>query len=298
MPQQLVECVPNFSEGRRREIIDAIADEVRRTAGARLLDVQADESHNRCVITFVGDLRAVTHGALAAARRAVELIDMTTHRGVHPRLGAVDVIPLVPIAGVRMDECVAAARSLGQQIWATLRLPVYFYAEAATRPERRWLPEIRKGEFEGLAQKMADPDWAPDVGTPTPHPTAGATVVGARRPLIAYNINLTTEDVDVAKKIAKAVRESSGGLIHVQAMGVLSESGRAQVSMNLLDYTTTPLHQAYERVRAEAARYGVEILESEVVGLLPLDAVVDATRFYLRLRDFHQTQILEAHLME
>ncbi|TMJ06367.1 MAG: glutamate formimidoyltransferase [Bacillati bacterium ANGP1] len=297
MPQ-LVECIPNFSEGRRRDAIDAIADEVRRTAGARLLDVQADESHNRCVLTFVGDLRAVTNAALAATRRAVELIDMTTHRGEHPRLGAVDVIPLVPISGVTMEECASAARDLGRQIWETLHVPVYFYAEAATRPERRRLPDIRKGEYEGLAQKMADPEWAPDAGDPKPHPTAGAIVVGARRPLIAYNIDLATDDVAVAKKIAKAARESSGGLVNVQAMGVVSESGRAQVSMNLLDYTTTPVHRAFELVRVEAARYGVEILESEVVGLIPLDAVADAARFYLRLNDFRREQILEARLME
>jgi len=297
MPQ-LVECIPNFSEGRRRDAIDAIADEVRRTAGARLLDVQADESHNRCVLTFVGDLRAVTNAALAATRRAVELIDMTTHRGEHPRLGAVDVIPLVPISGVTMEECASAARDLGRQIWETLHVPVYFYAEAATRPERRRLPDIRKGEYEGLAQKMADPEWAPDAGDPKPHPTAGAIVVGARRPLIAYNIDLATDDVAVAKKIAKAARESSGGLVNVQAMGVVSESGRAQVSMNLLDYTTTPVHRAFELVRVEAARYGVEILESEVVGLIPLDAVADAARFYLRLNDFRREQILEAKLME
>jgi len=297
MPQ-LVECVPNFSEGRRRDVIDAIADEVRRTAGARLLDVQADESHNRCVLTFVGDLRAVTNAALAATRRAVELIDMTTHHGEHPRLGAVDVIPLVPISGGTMEECASAARDLGRQIWETLHVPVYFYAEAATRPERRRLPDIRKGEYEGLAQKMADPEWAPDAGDPKPHPTAGAIVVGARRPLIAYNIDLATDDVAVAKKIAKAARESSGGLVNVQAMGVVSESGRAQVSMNLLDYTTTPVHRAFELVRVEAARYGVEILESEVVGLIPLDAVADAARFYLRLNDFRREQILEAKLME
>ncbi len=297
MPQ-LVECVPNFSEGRRRDVIDAIADEVRTTAGARLLDVQADESHNRCVITFVGDLRAVATAALAASRRALELIDMNTHRGEHPRLGAVDVIPFVPISGVTMDECVAAAHDLGRQLWETLRVPVYFYAEAATRPARRRLPDIRKGEYEGLAQKMADPAGAPDVGHPQPHPTAGAIVVGARRPLIAYNINLTTDDVEIAKRIAKAARESSGGLVHVQAMGVVSESGRAQVSMNLLDYTKTPVHRAFELVRLEAARYGVEILESEVVGLIPLDAVADAVRFYLRLRALRREQILEAKLME
>lgn len=297
MPQ-LVECVPNFSEGRRRDVIDAIADEVRRTPGARLLDVQADQSHNRCVITFVGDLRAVAGAALAAARRAVERIDMRTHRGEHPRLGAVDVIPFVPISGVTMAECVGAAKDLGRQVWEALRVPVYYYAEAATRSERRRLPDIRKGEYEGLAAKMADPQWAPDVGEPKPHPTAGAIVVGARRPLIAYNVNLATDDIEVAKKIAKVVRESSGGLVAVQAMGVTSEGGRAQVSMNLLDYAKTPVHQAFELVRAEAARYGVEIAESEVVGLIPLDAVADAVRFYLRLTDFRREQILEAKLME
>lgn len=295
---QLVECVPNFSEGRRRDVIDAIADEIRRTPGARLLDVQADESHNRCVITFVGDLRAVQTAALAAARRAVELIDMTAHRGEHPRLGAVDVIPFVPVAGATMEECVAASRDLGRQIWEVLRVPVFFYAEAATQAGRRRLPDIRKGEYEGLVEKLADPAWAPDAGEAKPHPTAGATVVGARRPLIAYNINLATEDVSVAKQIARAVRESSGGLVNVQAMGVTSESGKAQVSMNLLDYTTTPVHRAFELVRVEAGRRGVDVLESEVVGLIPLDAVADAARFYLRLRDFRREQILEARLME
>lgn len=294
----IVECVPNFSEGRRREVIDAIAEEIRRTPGARLLDVQADESHNRCVLSFVGDLASVKAAALAAARRAVELIDMNQHRGEHPRIGAVDVVPFVPISGVTMEESAAAARDLGQMIWDELRVPVFFYAEAATRPERRRLPDIRKGEYEGLPQKLADSSWTPDVGEPRPHPTAGATVVGARRPLIAYNINLTTDDVEIARKIARAVRESSGGLANVQAMGVTSESGRAQVSMNLLDYTKTPVHRAFELVRMEAARFGVEILESEVVGLIPLDAIADAARFYLRLKDFQREQILEARLME
>jgi glutamate formiminotransferase len=295
---RVVECVPNFSEGRRRDVIDAIAEEVRRTPGVRLLDVQADESHNRCVLSFVGDLEAVSAAALAAARRAVDLIDMRVHQGEHPRLGAVDVIPLVPIAGVTMDDCVAAARELGRRIWEELRVPVYFYAEAATRPERRRLPDIRKGEFEGLAAKMADPAWMPDVGDPQPHPTAGAVVVGARRPLIAFNVNLTTDDVEVARRVARAVRESSGGLVNVQAMGVTSEGGRAQVSMNLLDYTHTPLYRAFELVRIEAARHGVEVAESEVVGLIPLDAVADVARFYLRLRGFRREQILEARLME
>ncbi|HEY6102501.1 MAG TPA: glutamate formimidoyltransferase [bacterium] len=251
---QIIECVPNFSEGRRGMVIDALADAVGQTPGVRLLDVQADESHNRCVISFVGSLDGVSAAALAASRRAVELIDMNVHTGEHPRLGAVDVIPFVPVAGVSMDECVTAARAFGARLWEELRIPVYFYAEAATRVERRRLPDIRKGEYEGLRAKLADPQWAPDVGDPVPHPTAGATVVGARRPLIAYNINLRTDDVDVAKRIAKTVRESSGGLPAVQAMGVRSAAGQAQVSMNLLDYTMTPVYRAYELVQAEAAR--------------------------------------------
>ncbi|HET6781713.1 MAG TPA: glutamate formimidoyltransferase [bacterium] len=294
----LVECVPNFSEGRRQEVIDAIADEVRRTKGARLLDVQADESHNRCVVTFVGPPEAAKAAALAAAGRAVELIDMNGHHGEHPRLGAIDVIPFIPISGVTMDDAVATAQALGREIWERLRVPVFFYAEAATRPERRRLPDIRKGEYEGLAAKLTDPAWMPDVGEAKPHPTAGATVVGARRPLIAYNINLSTDDIEVAKKIARAVRESSGGLAAVQAMGVKSESGKAQVSMNLVDFTQTPVQRAFEVVKEEAAHYGVTILESEVVGLLPLEAIVDVARHHLRLRDFTREQILETHLME
>ncbi len=294
----IVECVPNFSEGRRGEVIEAIADGIRGQRGVRLLDIQADASHNRSVLSFVGDLDAVRAAALAATRRAVELIDMNVHKGEHPRMGAVDVIPFVPISGVTMEECVGAARRLGREIWETLRVPVFFYAEAATRPERRRLPDIRKGEYEGLREKLAGLDWMPDVGEPAPHPTAGATVVGARAPLIAYNINLASEDVEVARKIARAVRESSGGLANVQAMGVRSESGRAQVSMNLLDYTRTPIHVAYEQVRLEASRHGVDILESEVVGLVPLDAIAESARFYLRLRGFNREQILEAKLME
>lgn len=295
---RLVECVPNFSEGRRRDVIDAIADEVRRTPGVRLLDVQADESHNRCVVTFVGPPEAARAAALAASTRAVELIDMNSHRGEHPRLGAIDVIPFIPISGVTMDDAVATAQALGHEIWDRLRVPVFFYAEAATRPERRRLPDIRKGEYEGLAAKLADPAWMPDAGEAKPHPTAGATVVGARRPLIAFNINLSTDDIEVAKKIARAVRESSGGLAAVQAMGVKSESGKAQVSMNLVDFTQTPVQRAFEVVKEEAAHYGVTILESEVVGLLPLEAIVDVARHYLRLRDFTREQILETHLME
>jgi len=229
---------------------------------------------------------------------AVGLIDLRTHQGEHPRMGAVDVIPLVPISGVTMDECVAAARALGARLWETLRVPVFFYAEAATRPERRKLPDIRKGEFEGLAEKLKDPVWQPDAGEPVPHPTAGATVVGARRALIAYNINLTTDDVKVAREIARAIRESSGGLPAVQAKGMRSEAGPAQVSMNLVDFTTTPIHVAFEAVRQAAVERGTDVAESEVVGLIPLDALTDAARHSLKLTHFERAQILETRLME
>ncbi len=295
---KLVECVPNFSEGRRREVIEAIANEVLRTRGARLLDVQSDQAHNRCVLSFVGSPEVVKAAALAAARRAVALIDMNVHRGEHPRIGAVDVIPFVPIVGVTMEECVALAHALGQELWTELGVPVFFYAAAATRPERQRLPDIRQGEYEGLAGKLAAPLWRPDVGQPRPHPTAGATAVGARRPLIAYNMNLSTDNLDIAHKIARAVRESSGGLEQVQAMAVRNERGRAQVSVNLLDYTKTPVHRVFELVHREATQHCVEVVDTEIVGLIPLAAVVDVARFYLRLRDFDWNQILEARLME
>lgn len=298
MGGQIVECVPNVSEGRRAEVIDTIADAVRRTEGVRLLNVQSDESHNRSVITFAGSPAASAEAAFALCAHAVALIDMNQHHGEHPRLGAVDVVPFVPIAEVTMAEAVGLALALGARIWDVLRVPVYFYAQAAQRPERTRLPDIRKGEYEGLAQKMADPSWAPDVGEARPHPTAGAVAVGARRPLIAYNINLATTDVGVAKRIARAVRESTGGLAGVQAMGVTSAAGQAQVSMNLLDYETTSLADAYEAVRREAAAAGVDITESEIVGLVPVDALMDAARTGLRLRGFDRSQILETHLME
>jgi len=296
--RRLVECVPNISEGRRPEVIDSVVDAVRRTAGVRLLNVQSDASHNRSVITFAGDPEACGRAAVALARRAVELIDMRRHAGEHPRLGAVDVIPFVPVSGTTMEECVALARRVGADIWEAVRLPVYFYAEAAASPARVRLPDIRKGEFEGLAEKMAQSEWAPDVGNPAPHESAGAVVVGARRPLVAYNINLTTTDVSVARAIARTIRESSGGLPAVQAMGVLATTGQAQVSINLLNLTTTPIARVFDAVRAEAGRHGAAVAESEVVGLVPLDAVLDVVRAALHLRGFERTQVLEALLME
>jgi glutamate formiminotransferase / 5-formyltetrahydrofolate cyclo-ligase len=295
---RLVECVPNVSEGRRSDIIDGIVRAVRDVDGVRVLNVQSDESHNRSVITFAGVAEAVARAAVALTRQAVATIDMNQHRGEHPRLGAVDVIPFVPIGATTMDDCVGLARRVGEEIWNGLRLPVYFYAAAATSPERVRLPDIRKGEYEGLRAKMAQPEWAPDVGDPTLHPTAGAVVVGARRPLIAFNINLRTADVGIARAIARAVRESSGGLVHIQAMGVASSSGLAQVSMNVLDPARTPLARAFDLVRTEAEHHGVTVAESEIVGLVPLDAVLDAARTYLRLRDFDRAQVLEVRLTE
>jgi len=298
MSARLVECVPNVSEGRRPDVIDAIVKAVGEVEGARVLNVQSDESHNRSVVTLAGDAESMAQAAVLLTRQAVALIDMNEHRGHHPRLGAVDVIPFVPIGGATMDECVALARRVGETVWTTLQVPVYFYAEAATAPHRVRLPDIRKGEFEGLAEKMRQAEWAPDFGNPRPHPTAGAVVVGARRPLIAYNINLRTTDVPVAQAVARAIRESSGGLVNVQAMGVQSTSGLAQVSINVLDAARTPLARIFDLVRVEAERYGVTVAESEIVGLIPLDAILDVARAHLRLRDFDRGQVLEAQLTE
>ncbi len=298
LPAPLVECVPNISEGRRHDVIDAVVSAVRDVDGVRLLNVQSDESHNRSVITFAGEGDAVARAAVALASRAVELIDMRTHSGEHPRLGAVDVIPFVPIAGTTMADCVALARRVGEEIWTHLRVPVYFYAAAAVAPHRVRLPDIRKGEFEGLAEKMVQDGWPPDLGDRRPHPTAGAVVVGARTALIAYNINLSTDDLAIARTIARRIRESSGGLPAVQAMGVRASSGAAQVSINLLDTATTSMARVFEAVRHEAGEHGVDISESEIVGLVPLDALLDVARTHLRLREFERGQVLETRLME
>lgn len=298
MVGRLVECVPNISEGRRRDVIDAVVDAVRQTQGARVLNVQSDESHNRTVITIAGEGEAVAQAALALVGKAVELIDLRQHHGEHPRLGAVDVIPFVPLGETTLEECIGLARRLGEQIWDALRVPVYLYSAAATAVHRVRLPDIRKGEFEGLAEKMLQEGWAPDIGDPVPHPSAGAVVVGARYPLIAYNINLRTTDVKIARAVARAVRGSSGGLVNVQALGVVAASGLAQVTINILDASKTPMARVFDLVRVEAERYGVEVAESEVVGLVPLDAIVDAARAHLRMHSFDRGQILEVRLLE
>ena len=295
----VIECVPNVSEGRRPEIVAAMADAIRAIPGVRLLDWSSDASHNRSVLTLAGDAGAIERAVLALFERAVADIDLRSHQGEHPRLGAVDVVPLVPIADVTMPECVALARKVGAAVADRFQLPVYLYEEASSDPARKNLEDIRRGEFEGLASKMATPGWAPDFGPPAPHPSAGATVIGARMPLIAYNINLNTDRLDVAKKIAAAIRHSSGGYRFVKAMGIpLADRGIVQVSMNLTNHEKTPIFRVFETVKREAERYGVRILESEIVGLVPSAALTSAAEFYLQLAGFKADQVLENKLRE
>ena len=297
---EIVECVPNFSEGRRKEVVDAIANAITSVPGVRLLDTEMDPNHNRSVITFIGDRSAVAEGAFQGAKAAVARIDMNTHRGEHPRVGALDVLPFVPILGVTMEDCVVLARSVGKRIAEELQIPVYLYEEAATRPDRRALPDVRRGEYEGLKVAVeTDPDRKPDFGPSKLHPTAGACIVGARPVLIAWNVNLGTRDVRVAKRIAKAIRESDGGLPAVRAKGFeLADRGLVQVSMNMTDYRKTSLVQVYEAILALAAKEGVEVVESEIIGLVPLDAILAGATQYFKLARFHREQILETRLWD
>jgi glutamate formiminotransferase len=293
----IIECIPNVSEGRRPEVIAAMADAIRAVPGVRLLDHSSDASHNRSVFTLVGTTSGVEQAVLALVERAVADVDLRTHRGEHPRMGAVDVVPFVPIEGVTMAECVALAKKVGAAIAERFKVPVYLYEEASNNPARKNLEDIRRGEFEGLAAKMATPGWTPDFGPAEPHPTAGAVVVGARMPLIAYNINLATDRLDVAKKIAAAIRHSSGGFRYVKAAGFkLEDRGVVQVSMNLTNYEKTPIFRVFEAVKREAARYGVAILESEIVGLIPSAALNAAAEYYLQIEGFKADQVLEHKL--
>ena len=293
----LIECVPNVSEGRRTEVVDRLLQAIERVPGARLLDRSSDAAHNRSVITMAGEPAALEAAVLALFELAVAEIDLRTHTGEHPRLGAVDVVPFIPIEGATMDDCVRLAQETGADVARRFNVPVYLYEEAATNPGRKNLADIRRGQFEGLAAKMAQPEWAPDYGPPAPHPSAGATVIGARMPLIAYNINLDTDRLDVAKKIVATVRFSSGGLPHVKAMGVaLEDRGIVQVSMNLTNYQETPILRVFDAVKTEAERHGVAVLESEIVGLVPAAALVDNSERYLQLNSFTRSQILEERL--
>ena len=299
METKIVECVPNFSEGRRPEVVQEIASAITSIPGVRLLDQTSDANHNRSVLTFVGEPNAVKDAAFMAISRASELIDMEKHSGEHPRIGATDVVPFVPMSGVTTEDCVELARSLGQEVADKLHIPVYLYEEAATCEDRRNLANIRRGNYEGLKQTISLPERHPDFGEPAMHPTAGATVIGARNFLVAYNINLSTSDVSIAKKIARRVRASSGGLMYVKALGIMLEDRNlAQVSMNLTNFAKTPIHVAFNMVKTEAERYGVSIVGSEIIGLIPMDALLDAARHYLRLESFSRQQVLEARIWE
>ena len=299
MARKIVECVPNFSEGRRPEVVREIVAAVESVPGVQLLDYSSDPSHNRSVLTFIGEPAPVKEAAFRAIAKAAELINMEEHRGEHPRIGATDVVPFVPVLGVTMADCIALARELGAEVAEKLRIPVYLYEEAATRPDRRNLADIRRGEYEGLKKEIHLPERHPDFGDPVMHPTAGATVIGAREFLIAYNINLGTPDVSIAKKIARVVRASSGGLMYVKALGIkLGDRNLAQVSMNLTNFKKTPMHVVFNLVKSEAERYGVPIVGSEIVGLVPLDALLAAAEHYLRIENFSRKQVLETRVWE
>jgi len=296
-PVTLIESIPNVSEGRRADVITKMVAAIERVPGVRLLDHSSDASHNRSVFTLVGDAAGVEQAILALFERAVADIDLRAHKGEHPRLGAVDVVPFVPIEGVTMADCVALAKKVGAMVAERFAIPVFLYEDASTNPTRKNLEDIRRGEFEGLAAKMATPGWVADFGPSAPHPSAGASVIGARMPLIAYNINLATDRLDVAKNIAAAIRHSSGGYRFVKAMGIpLAERGIVQVSMNLTNYQKTPIFRVFETVKREAARYGVSVLESELVGLVPSAALNAAAEFYLQIEGFKPEQVLENKL--
>ncbi|MBO0888903.1 glutamate formimidoyltransferase, partial [Candidatus Bathyarchaeota archaeon] len=295
---KLVECVPNFSEGRRQDVIRSIADAIRSIPGVTLLDVESNADHNRSVISFVGEPGPVKEAALASASRAIDQIDLNHHKGEHPRMGAVDVVPFVPLSGATMEDCVSLARDFGRDLGARFHVPVFLYEQAATTPDRRNLADVRAGEFEGLRERIGkDPSKKPDFGPEMIHPTAGATAVGAREILIAYNIDLGTTDLGIAKRIAHELRAKDGGLAYVKALGFeLKQRRMVQVSMNMTDYHKSQLFKAYELVKTFADRYGVPVVGSAIVGLTPMDALVDSAEFYLRLENFNRDQILEKRL--
>ena len=295
----VIECVPNISEGRDEKVVSEIAAAVRGAPGVRLLDVSSDSAHNRSVLTFVADAAGVRAGVRALFEAAVPRIDLRRHTGEHPRMGAVDVVPVIPIRGVTVEECVALSREIGKEIAERHGIPVYLYEDSATSEKRRNLAEIRKGQFEGFAVKMQAPEWKPDFGPDAPHPSAGVVAVGARPPLIAYNVNLGTRDLAVAERIAKAIRHLGGGFRYVKALPVeLADRGQVQVSINMTNFRKSPLHRVFECVRSEAERHGVPIVGSEIVGLCPAEALLMTAEHYLRLEKFSGEQVLELRLLE
>jgi len=296
---KIVECVPNFSEGRDTSKMERIVDCFRGVSNVKLLDYSNDMSHNRMVVTVVGSPEAMKKAVVKAIATAVQEIDLNQHQGEHPRLGAVDVVPFIPIRNMTMDEAVQLSKEVAAEVATAYDLPIYLYEKAASAPHRENLADVRRGQFEGLSLKMQDPLWKPDFGPSTPHPTAGATIIGARNFLIAWNVNLNTDNLDIAKAIAKKIRFSSGGFPCVKALGInLADKGEVQVSMNLTDYTQTSMYQVFECIREEAARHGVRIACSEVIGMLPLEAVVETAANYLQMDDFSKNRVLENRLLE
>ena len=296
---KIIESIPNISEGRNKEVIEACVDQIRNTPGCTLLDYSSDETHNRSVITYMGSPEACEEASVKLAKKAVELIDLTKHEGGHPRMGCVDVMPFVPIKEATTEDCIELSKRVGERIAAEADLPVFLYEDSATAKHRKNLAKIRKGQFEGMAEKVKEDKWCPDFGGQRIHPTGGVVAVGARPPLIAFNINLATDNVEIAKNIANIIREVKGGFKCVKAMGLLLEERNvAQVSINMTNFNITPLHRVLELVRREAARYGVNVIGTEVIGLAPMKAFFDAAEYYLQIEDFDPVvQVIENHLL-
>jgi glutamate formiminotransferase len=297
--KKIMECVPNFSEGRHPENVEKIVAPFRGQKGVKLLDYQTDEDHNRMVVTTVGEPQALKTAVIAAMGCAIEVIDMSAHQGQHPRMGAIDVVPFIPIKNVSMEDAIAFSREVAQEAARQYALPIFLYERSASRPERENLANIRKGQFEGMADKIKQPEWKPDFGPVELHPTAGVTAIGARMPLVAYNVNLDSDNLEIANDIAKKVRHISGGLRYCKGIGIeLKDRGVVQVSMNLTDYTQTALYRAFELIKVEARRYGVNVIGSEIVGLVPMEALMDTAAYYLGLEGFSMEQVLEARIWE
>ncbi len=296
---KIIESIPNISEGKDKKIIEACVDQIRETAGCTLLQYTSDPSHNRTVITYMGSSEACEEASVKLAKKAVELIDLTQHTGEHPRMGCVDVMPFVPIKEATMEDCIALSKRVGERIAQEADLPVFLYEKSASAPHRVNLAKVRKGQFEGMAEKVKDPDWIPDFGGQRIHPTGGVVGVSARPPLIAYNINLGTDNLEIATKIGKTIRQAGGGLDCVKAMGVMLEDRNiAQVSINMTDFNVTPLYRVKELVKAEAARWGVPVIGTELIGLCPMQALFDVAEYYLQIEDFDASvQVIENHLL-
>ncbi|CCJ33833.1 glutamate formimidoyltransferase [Caloramator australicus] len=296
---KIVECVPNFSEGRDLDKIEKIVNPFRGKEGVKLLDYSRDVDHNRVVVTVVGEPQAVKEAMLEAMGVAIEVIDMRNHKGEHPRMGAVDVVPFIPVKNMTMTEAVELSKEFAREASEKYNLPIFLYEKSATSPDRENLANIRKGEFEGMFEKIKQPEWKPDFGPQEVHPTAGVTAVGARMPLVAFNVNLGTNNIEIANKIARNVRFLNGGLRYCKAIGVeLKDRGIVQVSMNMTDYTKTALYRAFELIKVEARRYGVPVIGSEIIGLVPMEALIDTAVYYLGVEDFSMDQILENRIME